>query len=87
MSSGTQILYSEGQPMLVHFDNGIIINYKLNNEEIKAFKSIIEGKETKSSGGQIILRKELWGLMVEIGGQNTNIEFGISEGRIKDLVI
>jgi hypothetical protein len=85
MSSDTKILYSEGEPMLCHWDNGIVITYKLETEEHDAIEKVITGKSNREDAlGVNVLRSDSI-VHVIISGQNTNIEFGISENVAKDM--
>jgi len=91
MSSETRILFSEGQPYLVHFDNGLIVHTPIEIEDTENLLRIIKGERVRE--GTINIKREDYGekgeffLQIAIQGENTNIEIGISHRNTLKLLI
>lgn len=86
MRSNTKILFSEGVPILIHWDNGIVINYKLNDPEITAFDLVIKNDYKEADGGRIKLKREKSGVLVNLHGENTDIKFSIFNEELKKVM-
>ncbi len=79
MSSTTSLLFSEGQSILVNWDNGVTIHYPLSNDMVKAIDDVVirKIKKTKVGGLSISRDKETDIIMVELHMENGEVRFAL----------